>query len=98
MVEAPSSYSPTVNLSAGRRTNVEFCIRPTGLAVTNFLYRFRLVALGNGIGFPGPLGNMQSGYGLKLIERDPLGDVNRDGVVNQADLNLVISNFGNDYR
>jgi hypothetical protein len=87
MVEAPSTQTPAISMSAGNYNNIEFCIRPTAYAVTNLPYTFRLCGAYNA-----------PGGACLILMPETLGDVNRDGVVNADDLNEVISNFGKDYR
>jgi hypothetical protein len=92
MVEAPSWASATVNLPAGHRTNVEFCFKPTLHAITNRVYRFRVNTTSGAAVYNNELCPV-----LKLRPDCP-GDVNGDGVVNEEDLSLVISNFGKTNR
>lgn len=95
MVEAPSNTSARVTMDGYMFSNVEFCLRATSNAVVNQTYYFRLRS------DPAPANgwDVRAFAILKVTagsQHGP-GDTNGDGVVNEADLSEVVSNFGKTY-
>jgi hypothetical protein len=91
MVEAPTNCTGPMAFTgegAMRYSNIEFCIRATSNALPGTAYYF--MPFSDAV-FPS---FTESAGVAELRTFDFRADVNKDGVVNAEDLNIVVTNFG----